>query len=46
MYSRKVLFSALLEKIIFVQLVKKFLAFYGIRRIVSAFMTDRHWSLA
>ena len=36
----------LLEKLIGVQLVKKFLAFYGTRRFITAFTSARHLSLS
>jgi hypothetical protein len=35
----------LLEKLTVTQLVKKFLAFYGTRRLTTVFTTARHWSL-
>jgi hypothetical protein len=36
----------LLEKLIVLQLVKKFPAFYGTRRFITAFITAHHLSLS
>jgi hypothetical protein len=36
----------LLEKLIVAQPVKKFPAFYGIRRFITVFTRDHHWSLS
>ena len=38
--------SSVLEKLTSSQLVKKFLAFYGIRRYINAFISARHLSLS
>jgi hypothetical protein len=35
----------LLEKLIFAQLVKKFVSFYGTRRLITVFKRARHWTL-
>jgi hypothetical protein len=40
------LWRVLLEKLIFVQLVKKFPSFYGTRRFITMFTRARHWSLS
>jgi len=36
----------LLERLTVTQLVKKLPAFYGNRRFITVFTTDRHWSLS
>jgi len=36
----------LLEKLLVTQLVKKFPAFYGIRKFITVFTRVRHWSLS
>jgi hypothetical protein len=36
----------LLEKLTVFQLVKKFSAFYGTRRLITAFTSDRHLTLS
>jgi hypothetical protein len=38
--------SRVLDKLTVIQLVKKFPAFYVIRRFITLFTTDRHWSLS
>jgi len=38
--------SGVLEKLTVTQLVKKFLAFYGNRRLITVFITFHHWSLS
>lgn len=39
-------YKALLQKLIVVQLVKKFVAFYETRMFIVMFTTSRHWSLS
>jgi hypothetical protein len=36
----------LLEKLIVTYLVKKFHAFYGLRKFIAVFTTARNWSLS